>query len=363
MTAVDLSIIVPTYNEKDNLRVLVQKIATALEGIHWEVIFVDDDSPDGTAQAARRLAQEDPRVRCICRLGRRGLSSACIEGLLSSSAPYLAVMDADLQHDPALLPLMYAKLRDQPTNLVIASRYVAGGSVGQWNSKRLAISRLATRIATVIMRQSVADPMSGFFAIKRTTLEACVRDLSGLGFKILLDILASLKEKALVTEIPLTFGKRLAGESKLSSNVAWEFLLLLLDKLVGRYIPVRFLVFSSIGMLGVGVHFAVLSLLYRGLERPFSLSQTAATAVAILFNYTVNNLTTYADSRLSGAQWFKGLVSFYLICAIGAAANVGVASYMFASHVSWALSAVAGIALSAVWNYVISARYTWKKTT
>lgn len=356
----EISVVIPTYNESGNLRELIRRLDSALEGITWEVIVVDDDSPDGTAAQARALYQSDPRVRCLRRIGRRGLSSACIEGMLASSAPYLAVMDGDLQHDPFVLRTMLQALRRNDADLVIGSRYMSGGSVGDWNGQRVLISRVATRLSSLVTRRPISDPMSGFFALRREALESCVRSLSSLGFKILLDIVASSEKSIRIKEVPFTFGERLSGDSKLSTNVIWEYLLLLADKLVGRYVPVRFLAFVSIGALGVGVHFLVLSSAFKLFGQSFAVSQSAATAVAIAFNYTVNNLLTYSGQSLRGRRWFRGLLSFYLICGIGAFANVGVSSYLFGHDTSWPLAALAGIAMSSVWNYAVSARYTWR---
>jgi dolichol-phosphate mannosyltransferase len=358
----ELCVVIPTFNERGNLSELIKRITPALEGIRWEVIVVDDDSPDGTAAEARAMYSADARVRCIQRLGRRGLSSACIEGMLASSARFLAVMDGDLQHDPAVLRLMYDALAADEADLVIGSRYAGGGSVGQWDSRRLAISQFATRLANLVTRRQVADPMSGFFSLKRQVIEDCARDLSSLGFKILLDIIASSKDRIRIKEIPFTFGTRLSGESKLSTNVAWEFLLLLADKLVGKYVPARFLAFAGIGVLGIGVHFLVLTIMFKGLNAGFTTSQATAAAVAILFNFSVNNVLTYSSRLLKGYEWLKGLLTFYFICGIGAMANVGVSSYLFGHDTAWPLAALSGIVMSAVWNYAVSARYTWKMT-
>lgn len=357
---VQLSVVVPTYNERGNLLELTRRLDAALDGIAWELIVVDDDSPDGTAAHAREIYQRDTRVRCVRRIGRRGLSSACIEGMLSSSAPFLAVMDGDLQHDPAVLRRMLQALRQDEADLVVASRYVEGGSVGDWDSQRAMISRVATRLSGLVTHRPISDPMSGFFALRRSVLDACVKDLSSLGFKILLDIVASSERSVRIKEIPFTFGERLSGESKLSTNVIWEYLLLLADKLVGRYVPVRFLAFAAIGALGVGVHFLVLSVVFKGLGLSFSAGQSTATMVAIAFNFSVNNLLTYSGQSLRGRRWLRGLLSFYLICGVGAFANIGVSSYLFGNNTSWPLAALAGIAMSSVWNYAVSARYTWK---
>jgi len=257
---------------------------------------------------------------------------------------------------------MYDVLTADEADLVIGSRYAAGGSVGQWDGRRLAISQFATRLANLVTRRQVADPMSGFFSLKRQVIEDCARDLSSLGFKILLDIIASSKDHIRIKEIPFSFGTRLSGESKLSTNVAWEFLLLLADKLVGKYIPVRFLAFAGIGALGIGVHFLVLTIMFKGLNAGFTTSQATATAVAILFNFSVNNVLTYSSRSLKGYEWLKGLLTFYFICGIGGMANVGVSSYLFGHDTAWQLAALSGIVMSAVWNYAISARYTWKMT-
>jgi dolichol-phosphate mannosyltransferase len=342
---------------------LVRQVSQALTGIHWEMIIVDDDSPDGTAREARGIFFVDPRVRCVQRVGRRGLSTACIEGMLSCSTRLLAVMDADLQHDPALLRLMYERLKSGDADVVVGSRYIAGGSMGEWDQRRQFVSRFATKLAGAITHHPVADTMSGFFALRRDILDIAIRRLSTRGFKILLDILSALPADVRVIELPYTFRNRMAGESKLSVNVIWEFLLLLADKLVGRYVPVNFLAFGAIGGIGIGVHFLVMLIVFKAFGANFAVAQSAATAVAILFNYTINNLLTYAGASLKGVAWVKGLVSFYLICGIGAFANVGVADYLFGQQkTSWVLASLAGIAMSSVWNYAVSARYTWKST-
>ncbi|HTN49719.1 MAG TPA: glycosyltransferase family 2 protein [Burkholderiaceae bacterium] len=356
----ELSIVVPTFNEALNVGPLVERISAAMIDIDWEVIFVDDDSPDGTADAVRALAQSNRRVRCVQRLGRRGLSSACIEGMLASSAPFLAVMDADLQHDERLLPQMLDLLRADEADLAIGSRYVEGGSSGNFPDDRVAISRMATRLALAATRVNVADPMSGFFMLKAPLFRACVRDLSATGFKILLDLLASAPNDIRVRELPYRFGERNAGSSKLDTKAAWDYLALLLDKTVGRYIPTRFIVFSAVGALGVGVHMAVLALLFKTGTTTFAWGQGWATLTAMTFNFALNNAVTYRDRKLRGLAWLRGWASFVLACSVGAIANIGIAEFLFEQNVElWALSALAGIVISAVWNYAVTAIYTW----
>ncbi|MGH8027695.1 MAG: glycosyltransferase family 2 protein [Pseudoxanthomonas sp.] len=357
---VELSVIVPTFNERANLDELIGRIGAALPDVAWEAIVVDDDSPDGTHAHARALSARDGRVRIIRRVGRRGLSSACIEGMLSCSAPYLAVMDADLQHDPALLPAMLRLLREDRTDLVVASRYIAGGATGAWAKHRALLSRVATRITRKVARLQLSDPMSGYFALHRQVVDDSARRLSGLGFKILLDLVLSAGRPLRIAELPFVFGVRTRGESKLSVSVAWECALLLVDKTVGRYIPARFAAFACIGAFGVGVHFLVLSVLYLLAGVEFLAAQIAATCVAIVANFSVNNLLTYSDRSLKGPAWWGGLLSFAAICGFGALANIGVSDYLFGHHARWPVAALAGIAASAVWNYAVSARYTWR---
>ena len=354
-----LSIVIPTFNERQNLEPLIAGIAKSLQAIEWEIIIVDDDSPDGTAAAARDYYKRDPRVRAIRRVGRRGLASACIEGMLSSSAPIVAVMDADLQHDPALLPVMLKRLLLDQTDVVVASRYVAGGDLGSWSQSRANASRFASRLAHRLTGISVHDPMSGYFMLRREIIEQHARAYSGLGFKILLDILVTGAGDLKVAEVPLHFGVRVHGDSNASGAVAWEYLLFLAEKATGGRLPVRFIAFSAVGAAGVGVHFLVLLTALKLLGASFIVGQTSATIVSILSNFTINNLLTYADRRLRDWQWLKGLASFSLICGFGALTNVGIAEWLFAKNAHWAVAALAGIAASAVWNYGVSARFTW----
>ncbi|MGB2816273.1 MAG: glycosyltransferase family 2 protein [Burkholderiaceae bacterium] len=354
-----LSIIVPTFKEACNVRTVVQRIGAALEGVDWEVIFVDDDSPDATAEAVRDLARRDHRVRCLQRIGRRGLSSACVEGMLSSSAPYLAVMDADLQHDERILSTMLGILRADEADIVVGSRYVEGGGTGNFAEGRATISRIATRLSRAVTKVPVADPMSGYFMLTSRLLHSTVQDLSATGFKILLDLLGSAPADVRVREVPYHFGDRLAGESKLDAKAIRDYLVMLLDKTVGRFVPTRFVVFSLIGLVGVAVHMAVLTTLFAWGETSFVWGQAWATFVAMSFNYALNNELTYRDLRLRGVAWLGGWASFVVACSIGAAANVGIAGFLFEHQEPWAVSAMAGILIGAVWNYAVTSIYTW----
>jgi dolichol-phosphate mannosyltransferase len=359
---VRLSIVVPTFNESQNVPELLCRLEATLGATGWEVIFVDDDSPDGTASKVRSIAQGDLRVRCLHRIGRRGLASACIEGMMATSAPVIAVMDADLQHDETVLPKMLIEIEQGGADMVIGTRYAQGGSTGEWNQWRKIMSRLATMTSQWILRQPVSDPMSGFFMLQRKLLHNTVHGLSGLGFKLLLDILATAKREPIrITEVPYCFRDRFAGESKLGELVIWEYGMLLADKMIGRFVPVRFLTFSFVGGLGAFVHMAVLTLMLKGMGSGFTTAQAGATGTAMIFNFALNNVLTYRDKRLEGWAWLKGLLSFMLACSVGALANVGIATYLFENRTGWMVAALAGVLVGAVWNYAVTQLYTWSK--
>lgn len=360
---IQLSLVIPTYNEVGNVVELTERVRKTLTNIQWELIFVDDDSPDDTAEVVREIARTDSRIRCLQRIGRRGLSSACIEGMLATSGLAIAVMDADLQHDETILPQMLSKIEDKGAELVIGTRYSAGGGTGNWSESRKKISLFATKISALVIKQDVSDPMSGFFMIQRKVLDKTVRNLSGIGFKILLDILATAKGTfSKIDEVPYQFRSRFAGDSKLDEMVIWEFGMLMADKTIGQYIPVRFITFSLIGGIGVFIHMAILTTFLKGVGASFVVAQTVATIISMIFNFALNNILTYRDQRLKGLGWFKGLVSFMICCSIGALSNVGIATYLFrSSQTQWFLAAITGVVVGAVWNYAITQLYTWKK--
>jgi dolichol-phosphate mannosyltransferase len=357
----ELSIIIPTYNEQPNIRPLLANIERALPGVSWEVIFVDDNSADGTADLIRDIARRDPRVRCLLRVGRRGLSSACIEGMCASSAPFLAVMDADLQHDDRLLPGMLAALRQDPgCDLVIGSRYTAGGGVGKWNAWRAFLSRLATKPARCLGAGQVTDPMSGFFMLRREVLAACLPRLAGIGFKILLDLLASSPRRLNTRELPYEFRARHAGASKLSMLVVTEYGMLLLDKTVGRLVPVRFLLYVAVGSTGVVLHLTMLGLLYRWAGMGFLPAQSLASAGAMVANYFFNNTFTYSDLSRKGRALYTGLLGFLLICAAGLFINIQAAEYLHRHDIYWWLAGLLGAGIGAIWNFGVSSQFVWR---
>lgn len=356
-----LAIIVPTLNERDNIAPLVTRLRETLGDESWQVMFVDDDSGDGTLEELRRLAEEHANISFIHRVGRRGLASACIEGMLATAAPFIAVMDADLQHDETLLPRMLHLLRNEDRDIVVGSRFAGGGSAaGLSSGRRMLASRVGNWLANRITRARLSDPLSGFFMLRRGLLDEVVHSLSGKGFKILLDIFASSRREPRLAELGFSFRARQAGDSKLDSEVIWDFAMLLADKTVGRWVPVRFVMFVAVGLSGVAVHMAVLGALLHGAGLAFVWSQAAATVTAMTSNYTLNNAVTYRDRRLTGRAFLWGLLSFYVVCAVGALITVELGELLYRNGVYWALAGFLGAAVGAVWNFGVSSVVTWR---
>ncbi|KPF56731.1 dolichol-phosphate mannosyltransferase [Novosphingobium capsulatum] len=369
-----LAVILPTYNESKNIASMVERLDKALAGIAWEAIFVDDNSPDGTANVARAIGRTDPRIRVIERIGRRGLASAAIEGMCASAAPIVAVMDSDHQHDPALLPQMLAAITSGECDVAYASRFAEGASTEAWGRPdRVKASGLANAIARKVTGVQLSDPMSGFFMLPAATLRADAHRLSGVGFKILLDILATVDAPLRVKEFPLNFAARAEGESKLDRTVVFEFLIGLYDKWLGRIIPTRFALFGTVGALGALVHLAVLyvvlhlfgrelALSHYPKETAFIVGQTLAAITAMTFNFVLNNELTYADKRLRGFfPLARGWLKFAATCAFGMLANIGVSTALVRVGFHPISAALVGIVLASVWNFALSNKFVWGK--
>jgi len=365
--APQLAVIVPSYNERENVALLYEKVTAALGATPFEFIVVDDNSPDGTSEVVREMARVHQNVRGIHRLGRRGLSSAVVEGILASAAPYFAVIDADLQHDETILPQMLEKAM-AGDHIVVGTRYGGEGSVGEGLSKtREAGSRFATRLSSLVTGKSLSDPMSGFFLMRRSVFDEVAPSLSDDGFKILLDIIVSAGrsrarqgKELRIGEVPYTFRPRHAGESKMSSIVVVQFLGLIVSKLSGGLLPTTFLLFALVGGLGVVVHMGTLWFTHEVLSFNFVWSQVAATLIAMTFNFMLNNELTYANKKLRGWRYLTGMLTFYAVCSIGALANVSVASWIYAYDGQFYVAGLLGVLMSVVFNYSVTKVFTWR---
>ena len=357
----ELAVIVPTYNERENIPVLLSRITDVLSHSSWEVIVVDDNSPDGTADFVRGASKDNPKIRCIQRIGRRGLSSACIEGMLSTHARFLAVIDADLQHDESLLQQMLNKLRQTDVELVIGVRTNIGEKDSALSKVRAFLSQLGNLIANLSGPSVFADPMSGFFMIRRSLFEECVSQLSGRGFKILLDIVFSCQREISFAELPYKFRPRASGVSKLDTHILHEHFLLVLSKTLGQIIPVEFILFVSSGIAGACLHLTMLCILFRLDIASFVLSQLIASLVAMNLNYLVNNRLTYRNHRLREQQWWTGLIYFILACTPGLLANLSVANQLYSFGTAWWIAGLAGGVVGSVWNYGATKFLVWQK--
>lgn len=353
-----LSLVIPTYNERANMAPMVEAVRAALGDLPWEMLVVDDDSPDHTFDEVVRIARTEPRVRCVRRVGRRGLASAVIEGALVANGDVVAVMDADFQHDETRLRVMYDTLVATGADLVVGTRYAEGGGVGDWNEKRQKMSGFATTASRMLVGNQTTDPMSGFFMVKRAVFAAAVYDLSQQGYKILLDIISSAPEPLKIAEVPYVFRNRREGESKISVMVLAEFAFLLIEKMSRGLIPPRFVLFSIVGGLGLLIHLSVLYLLGQG-GTDFLAAQVGATGVAMIFNFVINNQFTYHDRRLTGTRMVTGAILFCVVCSIGALANVGVAEVAIQQTHSWSLAGIAGALMGAVFNFGAASSIVW----
>ena len=353
-------LVVPTLNECPNVEPLLERIEAALKSVVWEVIFVDDGSTDGTPELVERLALVDRRVRLIQRVNRTGLSSAVTDGMMATAAPIVGVIDGDLQHDAAILPALIEHVANNQADIAIGSRYCQGGGTQDWPLPRRIGSKVANALGNLIIGTPSTDPMSGYFVVRRKCVVDALPRLSGIGFKILIDLMASSVPRLRVAEVPYVFQGRVAGESKMGSAVILDYMLLLVDKTIGRILPTRFVLFMMVGALGVLVHLTILALLME-LGVGFTLAQAGAVSGAILFNFTLNNLLTYRDRRLKGVRYFYGLASFAAVCSVGAFASVGVGTFVFSLDKIWWAAGLAGIATSALWNYSVTSFVTWRK--
>jgi dolichol-phosphate mannosyltransferase len=355
----DLAVVLPTFNERENIPLVIERLTEALRGLVWEAIFVDDDSPDGTADVIAVHARWDPRVRLIHRVGRRGLSSACIEGMMATTAPVVAVMDADLQHDESILPRMLKRLREESLDIVIGTRNADGGSMGDFGPWRVMLSRTGEKISQSVCRGKLTDPMSGFFLLRRSFLLDVVHDLQGGGFKILVDLLASSPIPVRFGEVGYKFGVRRHGESKLDVVVGIEYLFLIVNKRLGDLVPLHMAMYMLVGGIGLATHLLVFLLLSHFLTTSFMAAQVTATFVAMTENFMLNNLITFRSRRLRGMRMVTGAMRFIAACSFGALANIIFARALLQDGVEWYVAGFAGIVLGSVWNLSVSSIITW----
>lgn len=363
MKNTQLSVIIPTYNEKENIDEIIKRLEKSLREISFEVIFVDDDSPDGTANAVKQQRKTRPHVNLIQRVGRRGLAGAVIEGILSAKSDISAVMDCDLQHDETKLIQMYYLFKNKPQlDLVVGSRFIGKEQIpdAAFSYIRKIGSNLATFYTKKLLGISISDPLSGFFMVRNKSFEKYSKNLQTQGFKVLADLIASAKKNLIVEEIGYTFKNRLAGESKMSLATGLELLSLIISQVFNGKLSIRFILFCFVGLSGVFVQILVTGLFMNVSKVSFEISQSLGIIFAMTSNYFLNNMITFRDRSLKYIELLKGLVSFYFICSLGALANFALANFVYSQLSNWLIASLCGAIFSAIWNFVLSSLFTWK---
>jgi dolichol-phosphate mannosyltransferase len=361
-----LSVISPTYNESANVLPLIEALEKSLHGWDYEIIIADDDSPDLTWQIAEQAARHNPRIHVIRRTSNRGLGAAVIDGFLSASGDVVACIDADLQHDPSILPLMIREIAGG-ADLVVGSRYVPGGGTANWNWLRRFESWFATKLAQWLLRVKLNDPMSGYFMLRRKDFLRVRRELDGSGFKILLEIAARLKPNS-IREVPYTFVPRVAGESKLSRKVVFCYLrqLCRLSRL-GRVLSGEFLRFVVVGASGVAVNLSAMAILMQATRLRDWRASALATLIATVNNYVWNNLWTFRDRAHSGLAFVRKYVWYLAACLAGIGATTATFAGLSAlvnnlpgkaGEMNLLLQLVA-IMVGTLFNYILNRNLTW----
>ena len=357
-----LTIIIPTFNEVKNVDEIIKRLNKVLNQIKFRIIFVDDNSSDGTIDKVKENQLIHNNIDLIIRVGRRALAGACIEGLLNSSSQLVAIIDCDLQHDENILPKMYALFKKQPTlDLVVGSRHIdEGTSSSGFSLLREYGSKIAIKVTQILLRIKISDPMSGFFMVKNSSLLPIIKKLQPDGFKILADILASVKGRWNIKEVGYIFRKRKSGDSKMNVTVILELIALILSHLSFRFFSIRFIMFGMVGASGILVQLISTFLLMNYISLDFIIAHILSVIIAMTSNFSLNNILTFKDKALTGTKYIKGLLTFYLVCSIGAFLNIAIADYLFKNFGLWIFSSVSGAFIAALWNFLFNSIITWK---
>ena len=362
MNKATLSIVIPTYNERDNISKILAKIKNTLKDVTYEIVFVDDNSPDGTSEEVKNFMKKSSKIRLIHRIGRRGLSGAVIEGIFAANSELVAVMDCDLQHDETKLSEMLDMFsKNRSLDLVIGSRFTKKGKISEKAFSK--IRELGSKITTLLVKKLLninsSDPLSGFFMVKKETFLRNAENLQTQGFKILADFIATSGENLKIMEIGYNFKNRVAGESKMSFLTVLELIGLVFSQIFQGKVSIRFILFCMVGLSGIFVQLLITGV-SMFLINQFATSQTLGIIAAMSSNYFLNNAITFQERKLKSFNLIRGLFSFYLICSLGAFANIAIASYIFGFSSNWLISSFIGALFGAVWNFTLTSIFTWK---
>jgi dolichol-phosphate mannosyltransferase len=373
-----LSVVTPTFNEAENVGPLIAAIHDALGDLHHEIIVVDDDSPDRTWEVAGDIAAVDPRVRVVRRFSDPGLSPAVMAGFGAARGSVLAVIDADLQHDERVLPEMVRRVTEGEADVVVGSRGSDDGSYGDWGSGRRFVSWVAAMIARIFLRVPTSDPMSGFFAMSRSTFERLAPTINPQGFKILLEFIGQRRVRLRVSEVGYTFRNRLHGETKMSPSVIRSYLLAVVELRLGRQVKGQFVLYSLVGASGVLVNLAVFSVtdaidlgaVEIGFGRPIRWSLLLGIAASIVWNFVLNNYFTFWERRFHRSRLVWGFVQFTVVSLLGVVVHVSV--FQFLESVGWGDALLGqsasrivhdgiGFLVALVSNYFLNINIIWRR--
>ena len=359
-----VTFVLPTFNEKKNVKVIIDSINSLSHDFDCEIIVVDDNSPDGTGDVVKGLTYTYANLRIISRYGRRGLASAIKDGILSATGQFVVIMDVDGQHDTEIaIEMINRLLHSNSLDLVVGSRFSEGSQILGLGTKRSLGSKLAntfSRLSLNYKYRHLHDYMSGFFTLRYSSVSPYCKLIDIDGFKFLYELLSVSKGKLLIEEVPFRFMNRLDGSSKLDLAIVWDFIVSLIHSFFFRVLPRRMIAFGLVGCTGVLVQLLTSEALASLTMGSFAHTTTIAVCLAATWNYAVNNQITFASSRLKGLDFTVGLFKFMAVSSLPIAANIGIATYfhqsLFASPV---LAQFAGIAVSYLWNYMASSKVVW----
>ncbi len=354
-----ISIICPTLNEVNNIEAIYSEISKIVK-YEWELIFVDDNSQDGTRKKIENLSKKDRRVRLISRIGRKGLASAASEGILSSVFDLCVLIDADLQHDINNINTMTNLALKKSLDIVVSSRFKKEQSLSLTRNREN-MSRIGNHLIDLILDRKLTDPLSGCFLINKEKYIQLHHELFLSGFKILFDILSSKTGKLLkVDEVPIKFLKRHSGASKLRKTILIQFLSTYCARYIEKFVPLTFLKFCVVGTIGYCLHFSILSYFLHNFFVSFATAQLATSYIVMINNFWLNNNFTFGLNKLSGIEFFTGLFKFMFFCSFGAFFSLAISSYLLTLEFSPIVSGMSGAVSASLWNYVLNFRYTWK---
>ena len=361
-----ISIVIPTFNEVENIIPLLKNLTYIVNNFEYEIIVVDDDSPDGTSNEVNKYMKSDNRIKLITRIGRSGLSSAIKEGLIFSQGKYLLVLDGDGQHHPSFILNMLEKIKKNQCDIVIGSRFLNTSKLEGLSNERSLGSKFANKMARLSLHKEyskLTDYLSGCFCLEREKTNKLIKKIEINGFKFLYELLSLSKGKLAVNEVPLIFKKRRFGNSKLDIAVVWDFLISIIHNLTLRILPRRAISFGMVGISGVFVQLFITSLLVEIFLVEFYDALPFAVIIAATSNFLINNQVTFRSDRLKNSALLIGLLKFLIVASLPVIANVGIttAFYKYISADTF-VAQIAGIVIVYAWNYLASSSFVWKKT-